>query len=129
MRDLHYRVGGVICLIGTIGSTLVHRSIYEGARRGPAQIAEFAAGLVTFTLACLGILLLIHGARLFGRSNLTASTPVLHGDRNDHVLEGHAQPGMVALDSRDGVALVLARRTIAAAADRKPYTPIADRLS
>ena len=129
MRDLHYRVGGVICLIGTIGSTLVHRSIYEGAKRGPAQIGEFAAGLMTFTLDCLGILLLIHGARLFGRSNLTASTPVPPVYLDDHVTEGCGQPDIVALDSRDGVALVLARRTIAAAANRKPYAPIADRLS
>lgn len=46
-------------------SMLLHRAVYEAARHGPAQAAEFALGLSTFLLLATGILLLLHGARLF----------------------------------------------------------------
>ncbi len=44
---------------------MVHRSVYEAARHGPAQAAEFGLALLTFILASTGMLLLVHGAKLF----------------------------------------------------------------
>lgn len=61
------RVTGVLMLAAAGGTTLLHRAEYEAARHGPAQLAEFALGLLTFMLASTGILLLIQGARLFER--------------------------------------------------------------
>lgn len=65
MAKLPPRLLGVVLLVCSGGSTLVHRSVYEAARHGPAQIAEFGLGLLTFILASTGLLLLIHGAKLF----------------------------------------------------------------
>lgn len=65
MGKLAPRLLGVVLLVCSGGSTLVHRSVYEAARHGPAQVAEFGLGLLTFTLASTGLLLLIHGPKLF----------------------------------------------------------------
>lgn len=55
------------------GTTLLHRSIYLAARHGPAQVLELALGLTSFILASIGVLLLIHGARLFTRTPVRAA--------------------------------------------------------
>lgn len=65
MGKLPPRLLGVVLLGCSGGSTLVHRSVYEAARHGPAQAVEFGLALLTFILASTGILLLIHGAKLF----------------------------------------------------------------
>ncbi|HET9512251.1 MAG TPA: hypothetical protein VFO80_13970 [Sphingomonas sp.] len=44
---------------------MIHRSVYEATRQGPAQVVEFGLALLTFILASTGMLLLVHGARLF----------------------------------------------------------------
>jgi hypothetical protein len=59
------RLLGVVLLGCFGGSTLVHRNVYEAARHGPAQAAEFGLALLTFILASTGMLLLVYGARLF----------------------------------------------------------------
>ncbi len=65
MARLPPRVWGAVLLAASVGSTLVHRTFYEAARHGPAQVAEFGLALLTFILAGTGVLLLIHGGRLF----------------------------------------------------------------
>jgi hypothetical protein len=78
------RFWGLVLLAGSVGSTLIHRTVYEAARHGPAQAAEFGLALLTFILAGTGVLLLIHGARLFA--------PVPHGDRLAEIDTGWTLP-------------------------------------
>ncbi|WP_267395706.1 MULTISPECIES: hypothetical protein [unclassified Sphingomonas] len=117
MTDKHYRFAGVLGLVAAIGSTAVHRAIYEQAKHGPAQVGEFAAGLMTFVLACAGILLLVHGARLLER---TQRTPDADADaQRDRKLEPICEPiDRSPLDSRHEVGSFLAARAIASAAAR-----------
>jgi hypothetical protein len=117
MTDKHYRVAGVLGLVAAIGSTAVHQAIYEQAKHGPAQVGEFAAGLMTFVLACAGILLLIHGARLL--------EPSRRGREPDGDAQRDRTPALPResidrspLDSRHEVGSFLAARAIASAAAR-----------
>ena len=64
---LHSRLLGVVFIAAAGASTLAHRTVYEAARHGPAQAAELGLALLTFMLASTGILLLINGAKVFGR--------------------------------------------------------------
>lgn len=109
------RLLGLILLACSGGSTLVHRSVYEAARSGPAQPAEFALALLSFVLANTGILLLIHGARLFARA-------VSSADSVDHRpaltfrsrIEAPITPRGRAFDTRHGASMMQARHAIAA---------------
>jgi hypothetical protein len=49
VSDLKARLTGVALLLASGGGTLVHRHIYEATRNGPAQPAEFALSLLTFS--------------------------------------------------------------------------------
>lgn len=117
MTDKHYRFAGVLGLVAAIGSTAVHRAIYEQAKHGPAQVGEFAAGLMTFVLACAGILLLIHGARLL---EPTRRSPESDGDtqRDRTPAPPRESIDRSPLDSRYEVGSFLAARAIASAAAR-----------
>lgn len=66
---LRARCAGVGFIVASLGTTWVHREIFAAARHSPARFGELAVGLLTFTLASVGILLLIHGARLFARDD------------------------------------------------------------
>ncbi|MFV0623392.1 hypothetical protein ACBY01_05170 [Sphingomonas sp. ac-8] len=68
MVRLPPRLVGVALLLASAGSTLAHRAVYDAARARPAGLAKFALGLTTFLLASTGVLLLIHGRRLFEQS-------------------------------------------------------------
>lgn len=106
---------GLSLLIASGGSTLIHRKIYEAARDGPAQVAELAIGLLTFCLASAGILLVIHGSRLFKQTE-SPGTP-MSGSRTWKPPAGGRLLEADELESREGVALLLARKAIAAAAE------------
>jgi len=97
----------------SVGSTLLHRSAYEAARHGPAQVAEFGLALLTFILASTGILLLIHGAKLFKPAperlrgeDLRARTAFRSG------LEAPITPHGRAFDTRHGASMMQARHRI-----------------
>jgi hypothetical protein len=62
---LHPRPLGLIFIAAAGVSTLAHRAVYETARHGSPQAAECGLALLTFMLASFGILLLIHGGRIF----------------------------------------------------------------
>jgi hypothetical protein len=107
------RLLGVVLLACSAGSTLVHRGVYEAARHGPSQVAEFGLGLLTFILASTGILLLIHGARLFkpveervDRKGLGAQTAFRSR------LEVPITPQGRAFDTRHGASMMQARHQI-----------------
>lgn len=53
-------------------TTMIHRSVYDVSHDGPATLSEFALGLATFVLSCLGLLLVIHGRALFSRGDRSA---------------------------------------------------------
>lgn len=84
MRDIRYRAVGLGFLIASGITTLVHRAIFAMVRHGPAQIAELAIGLLTFMLASVGGLLVIHGSRLFTREQPRRS-PASDADRQPAV--------------------------------------------
>ncbi|MBB3912615.1 hypothetical protein [Sphingomonas desiccabilis] len=109
MTNLAARLVGVVCLAAAGASTLLHRAIFVAAQSGPAQAAEFAAGLLSFVLASLGVLLLTNGARLFERPAPPAAKPV-------EVLPvsepGAGMDESAACDSRYGVARLLSERAI-----------------
>jgi hypothetical protein len=115
MRDVTSKLVGAALLCGSGASTLLHRNAFVAARGGPAGLGEVAFGLLTFFLASTGILLLIHGRALFRRPE---RKPV-DGVRRHPVFTAPL-PLNEALDSRYGVALVLAHRAIAAARSSRP---------
>lgn len=113
MGKLPPRLLGVVLLACSGGSTLVHRSAYEAARHGPAQVAELGLALLTFILASTGIMHLIHGATLFravpDRSrgeDLRARTAFRSS------LEAPITPQGRAFDTRHGASLMQARHQI-----------------
>lgn len=98
---------------------MIHRSIYEAARHGPAQVAEVAAGLITFMLGSTGVLLLIHGATLFERSTIRQSTAP-HTRTRDNCISTLTEPIMSAgraYDTRRGVAAIQAHQALTLAAE------------
>lgn len=73
MHRLPPRLIGLALLAASGASTLAHRFVYEAARHGPAQTAEFGLGLLTFILASAGVLLLAHGGKLFEQDSAPGS--------------------------------------------------------
>lgn len=63
--ELLPRTFGLALIAASLATTLAHRAVYEAAKHGPAQLAEFALGLASFALASAGILLAAHGRTLF----------------------------------------------------------------
>ncbi|WP_426257246.1 hypothetical protein [Sphingomonas sp. DC1400] len=92
------------------GSTLVHRSVYEAARHGPAQAAEFGLALLTFILASTGMLLLVHGAKLFkpAPSRLRSAEQRVRTAFRSR-LEAPITPQGRAFDTRHGASMMQAR--------------------
>lgn len=74
------RLSGLLLLVASAGTTLVHRSLWEVNRQGPAQPAEFGIALATFMLASVGVLLLIYGGRLFPRRAAEQAAEQRHRD-------------------------------------------------
>lgn len=103
------RLVGVLLIAASGGSMLAHRSVYEAARQGPAQTAEFVLGLLTFLLSSAGILLLVHGGRLFARRG--AADIAIR-------LTAPITPHGRAYDTRHGASLMQARHAIRAS--RRP---------
>jgi hypothetical protein len=116
IAKLPVRFTGVLLLAASGGTTLLHRSTYQAAAQGSAQVAEMGIGLLTFLLASAGVLMLIHGAKLFegklgsGGRGATPSKLDALARRGDAPAQsdGTATPQRV-------VALMQARRVITAA--------------
>ncbi|MFD1952186.1 hypothetical protein ACFSGX_15535 [Sphingomonas arantia] len=108
MHRIAPRLAGLALVAASCGTTWVHRSIWDAAHNGPAQAAELGIGLLTFMLASAGVLLLIHGVALFGRTINEAppATPDLIGRLLDPIT-----PAGRAYDTRRGVAMMQTRRT------------------
>lgn len=104
------RLLGVVLLGCSGGSTLVHRSVYEAARHGPAQTAEFGLALLTFILASTGMLLMVHGAKLFkpAPSRLRSSEQRAQSAFRSS-LEAPITPQGRAFDTRHGASMMQAR--------------------
>jgi hypothetical protein len=108
------RLLGLILLAASWASTIVHRGVYEAARQGPAQAIEFGLSLATFVLATTGVLLMIHGAKLFARADGGACVPA----RSETLylralLEAPITPAGRAFDTRHGASMMQARHAIA----------------
>ncbi|MEG8038676.1 hypothetical protein QP166_04675 [Sphingomonas sp. LR60] len=89
---------------------MVHRGVYEAARHGPAQISEFGLGLLTFVLASTGILLLIHGAKLFKPAPDRLRSEELRARTAFRSrLEAPITPQGRAFDTRHGASMMQAR--------------------
>lgn len=69
MRDMGHRLCGLAMLSAAGVTTMIHRTVYDVSHDGPATLSEFALGLATFVLGCLGLLLVIHGRALFRRGD------------------------------------------------------------
>lgn len=114
MGKLPPRVLGLGLLACSGVSTLVHRGVYEAARHGPAQAAEFGLALLTFILASTGILLLIHGDKLFKAVPEDASGDDVPAKTAFRMrLEEPITPRGRAFDTRHGVSIMQARHQIA----------------
>jgi hypothetical protein len=114
MPDLKARLAGAVFVVASSATTLLHRSAFEAARGGPAGLAEWTLGLLTFVLANIGVVMLIHGSRTFapmGRKPASATNrPVSAYQSATAVMPSLRCEGW---DSRHELALVLAHRTIA----------------
>ena len=121
MGDLRTRLAGTLLLLGSVGSTLLHREVWEAARQGPVQPAEFALGLLTFLLASTGLLMLIRGPKPFIRSEAPVRMTGAERTRRNLMVKSllaTGSPEAVLLDTRHGVAMILAYKAISAAAVR-----------
>jgi hypothetical protein len=115
MAKLPARLTGAFLLAGSCGTTLIHREIWEAVHRGPPQVIELGISLLTFVLASTGLLLLIHGSRLFSRH--PGFTGRSH-ERDANLARRLAEPITLvgrAFDTRNGVAMMQARHAIASA--------------
>lgn len=113
MGKLPPRLPGAVLLACSGGSTLVHRSVYEAAQRGAAPVAEFGLGLLTFTLASTGILLLVHGAKLFKPvADHADGTDLRARDKFRSRSEAPITPQGRAFDTRHGASMMQARHQI-----------------
>ena len=108
------RLVGAMLVAASVASTLAHRSVYEAAYRGPAQLAEYALGLATFMLASTGILLLVHGGRLLERARVSdGSAKPRPADVAAEMMAPTTGGGRV-YDTRRGASLMQARHIIRA---------------
>lgn len=122
MADWRPRLVGALLLLAASGSTLLHRHIYEAARHGPPRLEEFAVGLLTFVLASTGVLLLLHGAKLLRPATASARPDARERSRRTSEVRRllvAGAPEAVLLDSRRGVAMILAYRALDSAAERR----------
>lgn len=115
MYRLPARLGGLLLLAASAGTTLLHRSTYEAASQGPAQVAELGFALATFMLASTGILLLIHGPKLFVREHNRARHR-RNLSKLDMLRDAHAgtMPGVSDHEHERATALIQARRVVTA---------------
>lgn len=123
MSDLRHRLAGVTMLLCSVGTSLLHRHVLETAKNGPAQLGELACALFTFALASTGILLVINGSALFRRVRSATTPDPARIARRAVVVDSllaTGSPAAVLLDSRHGVAQLLAERTLAAATTYPP---------
>jgi hypothetical protein len=106
INDLLWRGSGLIALGVAALSGLMHRAVLEAHSQGPASAWELVLGLTSFAAASLGVLLLLHGRRLFrdDAQTLTSKAAV-----SDHFS-----------DSRCAMAAMLADKAIARARQRRP---------
>jgi hypothetical protein len=88
---------------------MLHRAVLAGAVRGTPSAWEMVLGLLSFAFASVGLLLLIHGARLFDDPRRRRRMVPRSADHDPW-------PG---IDGREGVASMLAERAIAAAQVRR----------
>lgn len=128
IRAMHkgrHRLIGVLLILASCGTTLVHRAIWTAARHGPAQAAEMGMALTSFVLASLGMLLIIHGAKLSAGGGAGAKP---RGRRRGRDLllffQEPVRPGTAILDTRDGVAGLQAYCAIHAARHRLRTVPL-----
>ncbi len=121
MGKLPPRLLGVV-LLGCSGeSTLVHRSVSEAARHGPAQAAEFGLALLTFILASTGMLLLVHGAKLFKPApDRLRSAEQRARTAFRSRLEEPITPHGRAFDTRHGASMMQARHRMGLARRARP---------
>ncbi|WP_342659293.1 hypothetical protein NPJ82_17805 (plasmid) [Sphingomonas sp. NY01] len=139
MGKLPPRLLGVVLLVCSGGSTLVHRSVYKAARHGPAQVAEFGLGLLTFILASTGLLLLIHGAKLFKSAPDRLRGEDLRARAAFRSrLEAPITPQGRVFDTRHGASMMQARyrmglsrhaRLVAKSDVSRPESALIDRIS
>lgn len=116
MDKVRVRLPGLVLLAASGLSTLAHRCVYEAAREGPAQAAEFGLGLLTFLLASTATLLMIHGDKLFRRMDDYDPEPAPIGHRPllPRLLEP-ITPAGCAFDTRHGASMMQARHGSASA--------------
>ena len=63
-RDLRSRAAGIAILVGAGAISLAHGAAPVGAATVHASSIDLSLALASFVLACLGLLLIIQGARL-----------------------------------------------------------------
>jgi hypothetical protein len=63
--DLGWRCAGLLALALAALASLGHRALLEAQATGPASALESVLALTSLLFASLGVLLLIHGRRLF----------------------------------------------------------------
>lgn len=121
MRNWRARLVGGLLLLASIGSTAMYRHIYELTRGEPAQLSEFAICLLTIVLASAGAVLLFGGSSIIKRREVPPPPRENAAQRRERTIQQLlvvGSPDCVLLDTRHGVALVLAYRAMASAAAR-----------
>lgn len=120
-----HRLVGVLLILASCGTTLVHRAIWTAARHGPAQAAEMGLALTSFVLASLGMLLILHGAKWCTGGGWGGKPRDRRRDRDLLLFfQEPVRPGTGILDTRDGVAGLQAYCAIHAARHRLRTVPL-----
>ena len=101
-----HRLTGLAFVAASGGTTLIHRAVYDASRNGPPSVIEMGLCLATMMFASMGVMLLIHGRRLFERA--PASSRCSLGDR----LLDPISPAGRGYDTRRGVALIQAHASL-----------------
>jgi len=101
-----HRLAGLVFVAASGGTTLIHRAVYDASRNRPPLAIEMGLCLVTMMLASMGVMLLIHGRRLFERMPASSRRSL-----EDRVL-GPIPPAGRVYDTRRGVALMQAHASL-----------------
>jgi hypothetical protein len=70
-----WRIAAIALFGVAIAANVAHRQISHAHKAGPAGLAEIGLGLAAFAATWIGVVLLLHGHRLFCRS-LASTAPV-----------------------------------------------------
>lgn len=101
-RAIGWRIAAIVLFGIAVGANLAHRMIWQAHKPGSPAFAETCLGLIAVVATWFGVLLLLHGHRLFRRRAAASASAGL-------------EPMAVSFEDRRAMAEFLTARVLARA--------------